>query len=202
MKDYNKIFQSFTGNDDLLPKFHTPFRFADYWVSTDAHAMVQMPVSVINLGYAKGDINCNPFIPAPVTCNYVVNVADFKSKLVIDLVPDEKDCEECDGSGGVEYEYDGKNISDTQSLDCPLCNGHGTITDKNKLVPNICANFSYKGCVFSYKNLIKLINACEEMGEETFTVIHLEIHKASYFKVGVLTILIMPVMNDNYTVIE
>ena len=202
MKDYNKIFKLFVGNDDLRPKMHHPFRYKDYWCATDAHAMVYIPVDIADVEHSEETINCSPFIPPQVTCHHVVNVADFKSKLIVELVPDETDCEECDGSGVVEYEYDGKDISDTQTLDCPLCNGHGTITNSKKLVPNVYANFRYKGVVFSYRNLIKLVSACEEMGEETFTVIHLDARKASYFKVAELTILIMPVMNDNYTEIQ
>lgn len=131
MKKYDqqiidKVLSLYVSDDELRVKLQKPYRYGDFIVATDSRALIRIPVEHVEAEYPQGTIKSNHLLNDS-NCHRMLTLSDIKAALA--KVPrDEKtiDCDECEGTGGVIWEYTDQNGNEYQSnFDCPVCKGKG-----------------------------------------------------------------------------
>lgn len=220
--NYDQVFQLFISNDELRPLMCHPYKQGGKYYATDAHSMIILPIEKANLDYPEQDKPISDaVVPKETTCNIEIKISDLEAKLIPEIIDEiieeekEDKCEECDGDGEVEFEYDATSKNKWQSFtmeaDCPICEGAGTITETikkptGKKIPNPAKKYKMFEVGFMYEQLKRLIDACNLLGVETITKTYGTPTNANIFKCGDAVILIMPAMSyevpeEEFTVI-
>lgn len=108
-----------------------PYLKNGYVCATEAHILIRIKAETLN-GEYKEIQSCNIDWPAD-NCNFIVSLQDIETALsnIPQIEEEEKigkdiDCEECDGEGVVEWEYQVKaGKYHYAEHDCPNCGGSG-----------------------------------------------------------------------------
>ena len=135
MKELNDfLLNLFTGNDKLRPVMSFPNLKNGIVYASDAHVLIAVPEAELSLKYKtddkfpKAEKLLDEFEKGNLT-SINVRVSDIakelvKARLRVDM--DSIKCEECNGSGEVEWEYTTKNYGKHEMTDdCPVCKGDG-----------------------------------------------------------------------------
>ncbi len=212
--DVDSILQLFVGDDELRASMMKPFVIDDYAMATDAHSLVFFDKSIWENQKPFTDKDKNTYlsvIPTIKNLDKKIQLSELEAAFSkIDLIDEEieevteKDCSDCDGDGQVEWEFGSHSKTD----DCPNCDGSGTIEETNikltgKKVPNPEKRIKIGVCYFRIYELQKIISTCKILAETEFNLVYqLSSNKISWFIVGFVNILTMPVMveNDNEAV--
>jgi hypothetical protein len=106
-----------------------------------------------------------------------------------------RQCDECDGSGEVEWEY--KHYELTH--DCPKCDGNGDVFTGEVLkdqpdYEDVC--FKFLNAYFNPKYFQGLLSACEFENTESISVLSNDPKTANYFKVGRIDFILMPLLSE------
>lgn len=113
------------------------------------------------------------------------------------MVGNDVACEKCDGSGEVEWRFENY----TDDFDCPVCQGGG-FKSRAKKVKNgkfqrsILTYIQIGESFFNINYLEKLIKISDFLNEDIELIYQDHKLKANYFKIGLITILIMPCAYD------
>ena len=139
---YDVILEMYKSDDDLRIQFTKPFFINDLAISTDASSMVFFDKKLCKkLEYFSGKDANNIISVIPYLRNesfefslQTLNKALSNCPLIDEILIEETedDCEECDGDGSVEFEYDSKLKTYSVERDCPVCYGEGSITTETK----------------------------------------------------------------------
>ena len=116
----------------VKPLLRTPFLNTEYnevW-STDGRVFIGINPEILTKEYPKGE---HPFPKLEFPCEKTITIEAlnkaFNSCPMVDeevVVEDAVECEECDGSGTVYWEYtDNHGNTHERLMDCPICDGTG-----------------------------------------------------------------------------
>ena len=135
MKELNDfLLNLFTGNDKLRPAMSFPNLKDGIVYASDGHVLIAIPETELSLKYKtnekypKAEKLLEDFEKRNLT-SINVRVSDIakelaKARVHVDM--DSIKCEECNGSGEVEWEYQSKEGRYYEhDDDCPVCKGKG-----------------------------------------------------------------------------
>jgi len=178
-----KMLEPFTSKDGSRPALERIFRQNDYVIASDGHVLVRIPEGTVE-NYADIPIQEMPHVSAIVPTETPLDVTLTKALIEkkLKLAPQVKGkvtCEECNGSGNVEWYHDGKDgVQYTKSFKCPVCMGKGWTEETENLVPDPEQLFSFSGGFMNpecLNDIIKVMN--------TFGVAKMKIRATDNYKV-------------------
>ena len=109
-------------------------------------------------------------------------------------------CPECEGSGEVKYSYTCKNgTTYKEEYDCPVCDGNGEqYSDKYNPNPVV---FQFNKTFIRLSLFIPIIEAAKLLKEKEISLTHnAKPSTATKWKLGAMTLLLMPTIFDDYTI--
>lgn len=188
--DYESLFELFVSDDELRPYMMQPFKQGGYYMATDAHSLIMMPCSKIELPFpeqTKPDA-CS-IIPKVENCNRIIDINYLEQQLSPHYEEQtiyDKDCPECNGEGG-------KDCNLNHWHECDHCNGDGSLyKSTGKRIGSTYNTYRIGAVGFSHFQLYRLIEACKMIGvTEAIHCTEGEI-TPNVFKCGDIEILIMP----------
>lgn len=207
--NYEELFKLFCYDSMERPELCKPLKQKGFYAATDLHSVIYLPEDKVVLNFDEIE---KPNVMVRVlsenkTQSTEINVAKLEELLVPDLieemllVQEAEKCEECNGSGEVEWSYDAGASSNHKTFerkdDCPICRGTGeSLPDRwvktGKKIPDATKQFKMFGVGFTDKQLRRLITASKMIGAETITKTGGDTQTANIFKVNDFTILVMP----------
>lgn len=117
-------------------------------------------------------------------------------------------CDECQGSGTVEFRYtDKSNTYHTTDDDCPICEGNGAISgyrviETNEFVENPIVGLKIGSAMFNYEHISDILQACKLLeASEIKEVKNGSEANAYVYEFDKIKILIMPMIEydkDNF----
>lgn len=200
----SQVFQLFVGNDDQRPLFLKPFEHNGYVYATDVYVLIRTAKEHYDAEIdnpVKSDIDPTKVIPTP-NMDYVLNInkedfEKFKDEDEYRVTEEQKDCNTCDGTGEVEWEFE----RHTMDSDCPDCDGSGVSEDEVKEKTGNKTFGVYKvkliNSYFQIHLFYKLLQVQEAIGGDIHLIYQDNPSSASLFKIGNCEILIMPTYVDN-----
>lgn len=206
--NYEEVFKLFVHpKSDWRTDLQQPFKQGNVYCATDAHSMIVLPVEKSDLPFKEQEQpNATAIIPKEPVFNNEIIVSELEEKLIPVMIDeqiieeDEKECDECSGTGEVEFEYDTFKETYYLDADCPVCEGSGNIENEitkktGKKIPDPMKKYKMFGVAFSYEQLSRLVTACKMMGVEKIIRTNGTEKNGNLFKCGDASILIMPVMS-------
>ena len=134
IKNEAELLSMFCDKSEFRALLRTPFlntKYNEVW-STDGHALIRIKPERLVGEYSKGELNL-PTLESPckrkVTIEAINKALDECPKVDEEIViQDAVECEDCDGSGEVYWEYTDNHLHTHERLfECPVCNGTGEI---------------------------------------------------------------------------
>lgn len=194
MNKYNELLKVFTSEDEVRVWMNEPFREEQHAIATDAYSMAIVPFEKTE-GIKDKDVFHPTYpvisvVPYPSPKGLFLSVDD----LVKELAKHEKeqDTKECDLCCGEGYDDEG------QGMMCEHCDGTGEVLIDSYSHSSI-KYLKLGNSQFSLWNLEKLAKAAEIMGfKGRIEVTHQNLMKhPTTFQIGDVTIVLMPIMNDD-----
>ena len=144
MKNEKQVFELYVSNDKLRPVMNAPFIQNGCVCATNGHALIRVAKSETKEEYAhSAKPNCNAVF-LKTKKEEVITFKRLEELLAeVEQVEETKqvgksiECEECEGTGEVSWEY--KRW--TENDECPVCDGSGYSSEvkhipTGKMIPN------------------------------------------------------------------
>ena len=196
-----EVFSLFVGQDRFRPEMHKPFEINGKVYATDAHTLIRTDKANIDFEIDNEHTppNCEAVIPE-VNTSLILNITKemfepLKTEDEYEFEGEEVDCETCEGSGEVEWEFK----THASNFECPVCEGSGYSEQKRgektgrKIFGN-CA-VKLKGAYFNINIFYTLIKVRDILGGEIELISYSKPTSGFFFKIGVCEILLMPVFS-------
>lgn len=186
------------------PFFNTNYN--EVW-STDGYVFIGINPEILAKEYPKGELSF-PKLEFPCEKTITIEALNkaFGSCPMIDeevVVEDAVECEECNGSGTVYWEYtDNHGNTHDRLMDCPICNGEGEIepcktkkTGKKIIAVDTVVEV---GIAHFFANRLQLLKiAMEFLNVDTVKMTHNDPKGANEFVISNdIRIIIMPMLFD------
>ena len=129
-----ELLNMFCDKNEFRQLLRTPFlntKYNEVW-STDGHVLIRIKPERLVGEYPKGELTL-PALEFPckkkITIEAINKALDACPKVDEEIViQDAVECEDCDGTGEVFWEYtDNKGYTHQHLDECPVCNGMGEI---------------------------------------------------------------------------
>lgn len=192
----------FCGDDELRPAMLLPFEYNGKIYATDAHKLIRCDKSILEFELTNKEkaLNGESVFPKE-NCNRILktkieDLEPFKFADDYDTIGKDVDCDECDGTGTVEWNY--KHYE--EEYDCPKCDGSG-LSSGSRLVPNGKKTFdkiaylAIDGVFFNINLFISLFEAQKIIGGDIISLNVVEPRKPSLFKISNYEFIFMPILN-------
>ena len=209
IKNEAELLDKFCNVFHIKPLLRTPFLNTEYnevW-STNGYVFIGINPEILAKEYPKGK---HPFPNLEFPCEKTITIESlnkaFNSCPMVDeeiIVEDAVECEECDGSGTVYWEYtDNQGNTHERLMDCPICNGKGEIdpcktkkTGKKIIAEDTVVEV---GIAHFFANRLQLLKtAMEYLNVDTVKMTHNDPKGASEFIISKdIRIIIMPMLFD------
>lgn len=176
IKNEAELLSMFCDKNEFRELLRTPFfntRNNEVW-STDGHALIRIKPERLVSEYPKGELTL-PALEFP--CKKKVTIEALNKALnecpKVDeeiVIQDAVECQECDGSGEVYWEYTDNTGHTHEHLDeCPVCDGtgeieHAKIKKTGKKVLKAKAVINVGNAYFFANNLYRLKFAMDFLG--------------------------------------
>lgn len=210
--DYDALFKMFVSNDRFRPAICHPFKRNGSYYATDSFSMIILPVEKADLDIHEypDSVAAEKVIPKESTCEININITDLERQLVPDWIDEtvkvgkNVKCEECDGDGQVDWEYNVKGgRTYTMEEECPVCSGCGyseqtSIKPTGRKIPDPIKRFKMLDANFYDKQLRRFVEACRMVGAETVIKTSGRERSANVFQVADFKIVVMPCAVDEY----
>lgn len=189
MTQLEQLFNSFCGHYDPISR---PFVDEGVIYATNRHVLIYAPESVLDFqaqAAGRGTPNAKSIIK-PFNTSKVLNVKseDFEPFKTEDGTVV---CKYCDGDGEVEWEFEQWHKTD----DCPACNGKGLVAHpRASKAFHECHYTKLGNAYFATRYFYKLIEVQKVVGGEILLVRSGRHNEAHFFKIGSLSVVLMPVM--------
>lgn len=158
--------------DTIRPQFRHPYECGDGWVyASNLHIAIRIKKKKVGVDfpstytpYAGAEERRYPNLPIP-TDHFKATISLKALKKAMNRVPEveeENICEECHGSGRVEWEYeaeDGEVYNDT--FDCPVCHGQGDLGKTGRKIKDPKFYLLIEGMAYPQIEITPLIKAME-----------------------------------------
>ena len=188
------------------PFYNTSFN--EVW-SSDEKVLIRVNPKILVNEYTKKRLH-SPVLECP--CKKKITIEAINNALkacpLVDeeiIIQDVIECEECDGSGGVYWEYtDNSGHTHERISDCPLCDGTGEVehektkkTGKQIIKENAVINIG-NAYFFAY-NISKLKFAMDFLGITSVELTHNPKIAANVFVLNNdVNIMLMSILHDNF----
>lgn len=190
--------------NDMRPYLTAPYLKNGYVCATEAHILIRIKAETLNGKYKeieKGNIDW----PTD-NCNFIVSLQDIEKALSnIPQVEEEEqigkdiDCEECDGEGEVEWEYQNKNGRYYhEEHTCPVCLGSGysaraKYQKTGRMIPDEEYHVGIRHVAIKAKWLEILAKAMKLIGVEEVRCVHQAYASPCIFRIDDnIEIILMP----------
>lgn len=176
IKNEAELLSMFCNKNEFRQLLRSPFfntRYNEVW-STDGLALIRIKPERLVGEYPKGELNLPPLecpCKRKVTIEAINKALDECPKVDEEIViQDAVECEECDGSGEVYWEYTDNTGHTHMHLDeCPVCDGTGEIEHEKtkktgKKIVNKKAVINIGSAYIFANNIYKLKFAMDFLG--------------------------------------
>jgi hypothetical protein len=209
---YDYILRIFVGDDEYRPWINNPFYINELAFSTDSHLMVFFDKNLatdIKPIDDKQNAKVMDVINIPRDLEFTIPIEKLKENLLLcEFIPEKRrtgkyvNCDVCGGEGEVEWEFHHNSQSFNRDFDCPVCDGSGH-SEEPITSPTGNATFeqyqraliykSHLDCRYLHKlhQLANLLNATE-----VTLISQAGPNKPSLFKIGDVSLIIMPMIFD------
>lgn len=185
-----------------------PYLKNGYVCATEAHILIKIKAETLN-GEYKEVQSCNIDWPTD-NCNFIVSLQDIETALsnIPQVEEEEKvgkdvDCEECDGEGEVEWEYQDKSGHyHYEDHECPICYGSGYSTrarykKTGRMIPDMECPVWIRRVIIKCEFLEILSKAMRLIGVDEVRCVHQGPTKPCIFRVDDnIEIIIMPCLGE------
>ena len=203
MSNFDEAFKLFCSESSHMNHYDTatPFIQGEYLCATNSFAGICAKVTTLEQVTGASFIDLyHPFqvtpsftalLPHKANENTLINIAKLEKQLSCI-------CEECNGTGKVEYVHNGRNKATKIIGHCPNCQGNASSMGSDEIEV-----FRLKGKTYSRSILSLLVKACKLLQIEDITLQYsynknfddspkLPIKRATVFTTPVINILLMP----------
>jgi len=198
-----KVFDLFTGKNDLFPATMKPFKANGFWYAMDPAAFIRVPENKIEFNQANpfysGQFNPGNSIPKRNN-NEVINLDEA---FFLQHLTDEKiDCGLCYGSGKLSTRDNYKGNYYDSEYNCPCCKGSGYEMEEDKYVFTGNKVFKsdrvakIKNAFFQTKFIYKLMQVHKLIGGEIKLLNTPGGKTPALFQITDFEIMIMPLSTD------
>lgn len=187
-----------TDNHESRLWMQSPFHAFGRTFATNGYIMVTVPMVGIYPDFTEKVAKAYPFQKSMRVSIPLEKIKIELAKYPVEMVYDELDCDECNGSGSVTWTYNEYEKDD----DCPLCEGHGYFrhpTDKTQI--NEDSLFKIGVAVYRVGVIEKLIQVAELAGYDSIYLVNQGEKDAAIFEIGEIEMLIMPMQTEEKTTI-
>lgn len=172
----------FVSKDETRPGLADVFRQHGYVIASDGHLLIRVLENMVDdLAQIseQGLPNTDSIIPKELPWNKTITKDCLLKALTKAPKVEEKiKCEDCHGSGKVEWTYEAQNGHEyTDNFECPVCHGKGHHGVTGKLVPDPQQLYSLAGGAMNTECLYDLIRVME-----TFKVKKMLLRSSDNFK--------------------
>lgn len=195
-------------DNDLRPFMTTPFLKNGYVCATEAHILIRIKAETLRGKYKeteKGNIDW----PAD-NCNFIISLQEIETMLSsIPQVEEEIkigediECEECNGEGEVEWEYEDKSGRyHYEEHECPICQGNGyesraRYKTTGRMIPDGECSIWIRRIAIKAEFLEVLSKAMKIIGVDEVRCVHQDPAKPCIFRVDDnIEIIIMPRLGE------
>lgn len=204
MSKYQQILNLFVAKDDVRPQFKQPFCYEDRAVATDAYTMVFFDKGKVeDLEPYDGAIRVFDCVPIENTRLKItkdeLNAALASSPKVDEVRIEERktECEACEGSGQVNFEFDYNLKTYELEGECPLCEGYCEILAEVRVptggkVPDYEKSFRLRGKTYRSAYFKRIIDVVNMTGADYIDMLNIndKPYSATLFEVSDVKILI------------
>lgn len=196
---YLKILNKIAKKDNFTDWMEKPFNAFGKSIATNGYCLVATPMcgEFIN----RDDI-IKSIYPFEFNLNKKIKLQEIKDKLALIPIVDcydekEEECDACDGSGTVDFEFEYSRKTYEMEGECPVCEGEGTILQKSK-TPNGKKELDYNKliqiglCAFHLERIEEIIYIAESIGVDEVVMVYQKLHnRPSLFLIGDIEYLAM-----------
>jgi hypothetical protein len=208
---YEKVLDMFRSQGDCRATWmHNPFIVNDKAMSTDGHFLA-VADRALTPAYEfldqKNKATVLNALPAERNQNFVISVDDLLSivkmaPMVPDIEVDNTECDACSGTGEVELDFFHNGKTYDVEVDCPVCDGYGSIEKKVessvKMVLDPGKKIAIGLCVFNARFIAKLIEVANIFEVSDVQLVYqVGANSPSIFKIGEVEIFLMPMAGIN-----
>jgi len=196
---YKRILEKFTDiESEYRPWMKRLFNFDNKTGSTNGHILVYCD----RLGeFDDMSKNVSKIIPTEnknsvIKISTIIDMVSLMPK--VDCYDEIKaNCDACNGSGEVEFEFNHSSKDYYVEAECPVCEGDGAIftkSDKPNGKTETDSSFFIKigECAFSAKNLNQIYGICKDLEVDEIKIIsQSEFNQPTLFLIGDINVLLM-----------
>lgn len=191
----------FVSKDETRPGLADVFRQHGYVIASDGHLLIRVPENIVDdLAQIpeQGLPNTDNVIPKELPCNRpITKDCLLKSLAKAPKVEEKEKCEDCHGSGKVEWTYEARDGYEyTDKFECPVCGGKGHHGMTGELVPDPQQLYSLAGGIMNPECLNDLIRVMETFKVKKMSLRSSDSYKA-IFTIGEIQILRAFVVIEN-----
>lgn len=174
--------------------------------ATNAHVLISVPPGKLSGEYPTNRLSPPALIDTHNTAARISIIAlnealeGVKQEYEEVMVQKEVECEECDGSGEVEWEYIDKHFSEhTDYFECPICNGTGLAQfplykRTGRMIPDHNERIKLGCGIFNAQDIQRLRDAMELLDVESVLMVRNHDTELNKFVVNSdIYIIMMPV---------
>lgn len=194
--DLVDVFMSFTSDDNSRLYANNPFTKGETTFATDSVSLIYTHRDNLPGLFAteKYDLSAERYIRDP-NSNIHVPVADlnpFKTEVEYSTVDKRAECKTCDGTGDVEWEFEGYTKDD----DCPECKGKGVIGEflkkpTGEMTFGAMMYVKIKGVLFHASQIHRLFETAKKLKSDVYLTHVPDKLDAFTFQIGVVNVVVM-----------
>lgn len=201
MNKFDKFINRFTSCSCLWSEVPRPQEGQIY--ATDSIVMARVAEHLCEATYSEHDKqpNFSRVIPKERTCSLSMDIREVAKAISTvpvkefkEVTDKEADCDECEGTGRVTWEYEDSNgVTHEDDFDCPICDGSGKLS--HKLLHREDRFIGINGISFKIGKMQLIIDAIYNLGVTEVEVQYLAENKPMLIHVCKdVDVIIMPNM--------
>ena len=184
--------------------FENPIEQKGYTIATNGKALIRIKTDAPGTFKEELKPDLSDIFRFRFNCSDVIERSDIERIISNPPLEDEEiendkstKCEECDGDGSVDAEYDGKYETYTISCDCPVCDGSGSVVadimvKTGKQVVSESYGVEINGVFFYYRLAEKLLKTMQLLEVTSCIQVKKSPIDKNVYSMGDVMVLLMP----------